>query len=121
MFSIISCNGKKQIENCNFNLLANAIQHPNRILENTHDLLYILDGYWEIVQDDEVYELKKDDVIFLHAGHHHWGRTCCKPNTSCMFIHFKKSIEDCTVSKADPSKYWEDALLIKTITHCGNN
>lgn len=110
------------VENCNLNTLKNAILHPNRILENTHDLLYILDGEWEIIQDGVPFVLKKDDVIFLHAGYHHYGENCCAPDTSCMFIHFGKLPGDCLIKSSVENKVtWRDAVLISSLINCKNN
>lgn len=121
MYNILSCSQKRIIENCNFNTLDNAVQHPNRILSDTHDLLYILEGSWEVIQDSEVFSLNKDDVILLHAGHHHYGKTCCKPNTVCMFIHFNKLSGDCFSSKSVKDITWNDAVKINSTVSCKNN
>ncbi len=121
MYHILSCFEKRTVSSCNFNLLSGATAHPDRILENTHDLLYILEGEWTVCQEEETYRLGKDDAVFLHAGRHHFGREGCLPNTLVMFLHFSRSPRDCTVRTLEPGVSWEDAVAFPSILHCRHN
>lgn len=120
MYHLVDCVGKREVQACNFSLLEGGVLHPDRTMENTHDLLYILEGGWEVVEDDKSYSLCADDMLFLHAGHHHYGKTGCLPNTLSMFIHCSRSEADGTVSQ-NKVRGWDDAVLIDSVTHCQKN
>lgn len=120
MYNIVDCVGKREIQGCNFSLLQGGVVHPDRTMENTHDLLYILDGGWEVFEAGKAYTLHADDVLFLHAGHHHYGKEGCQPNTLCMFIHCSKSPGDSWISQ-NKTRGWSDAVLIDSVTHCQKN
>ncbi len=70
----------------NYTTIVNAALHPERVLFE-HDFLYILDGAWEIVEEDTAYEIKKDDLLILASGRHHYGKAPCTPGTRHMFLH----------------------------------
>ncbi|MBC8534954.1 helix-turn-helix domain-containing protein [Yeguia hominis] len=120
MYHLMDCVEKREVQACNFSLLEGGVLHPDRTMENTHDLLYILEGGWEVVEDGEVYSLSADDLLFLHAGHHHYGKVGCLPNTLSMFIHCSKSPADSVISQ-NQVRLWEDAVLIDSVTHCQKN
>ena len=73
---------------CNFNLLPSAVHQLDRVGENTHGLLYILDGSWELSQDHELLSLHSDDLLFLHAGSRNLERSSFAPGMTVMFLHF---------------------------------
>lgn len=52
-----------------------------------HDLIYLCDGNWTITESEIDYNLKKDDVLLLSAGHHHYTRLPCAPGTKTFCIH----------------------------------
>ena len=54
----------RKISACNFNLLPSAVQQLNRIGEDTHGLLYILDGSCEVWQDNESLPLRSMTCCF---------------------------------------------------------
>lgn len=120
MYNLVDCAGKREVQACHFSLLEGGVLHPDRIMENTHDLLYIQEGSWEVVEDDQTYSLRADDVLFLHAGHHHFGRNGCAPNTLSMYIHCTKSPADTLISQ-NQVRGWNDAVLIDSVTHCQKN
>ena len=39
-----------------------------------HDLIYLVDGGWNIAETGEAYPLGRDDVLLLAAGRHHYTR-----------------------------------------------
>ena len=90
--------------------------HPNRIFD-VHDLVYIIDGEWEIIQDDIVYNLKSGDAIFLFAGKHHYSVKKCADNTKTYFIHFKPNEKDNYSIK----KKNTDSIVLPTKISCSNN
>ena len=58
----------------------------NRTLQH-HDLIYLCSGRWMITESEIDYQLEKDDILLLSAGHHHYTRLPCAPHTSTMCIH----------------------------------
>lgn len=58
----------------------------NRMLQ-FHDLVYLVDGQWMITENETDYQLQKNDVLLLSAGHHHYTRLPCAPKTDTMCIH----------------------------------
>lgn len=89
-------------------------------MENTHDLVYLMEGGWEIWEENSCYRLEAGDMIFLHAGRRHFGKTGCLPGTRTMFIHFDKLKED-SISSQNQVYGWDDTVLIDSVTHCQNN
>ena len=90
--------------------------HPDRIMAE-HDLFYILEGSWEIWQNNSRYMLFPGDVIVLHANQHHFGLLPCEPRTRTIFIHVKN----------DPDDYFQEDIptsnhvLLNTVIHCQFN
>lgn len=121
MYNIIDCSISRRVEACNFILLNGGSLHPDRVLVDIHDLLYVLEGNWEIIQDGVAYTLQKDDIIFLHAGHHHLGKTGCALNTLVMFIHVMKEKADGTALECTHGQEWDGTVLINSIIHCQGN
>ena len=67
----------------NYVTSVHGMVHPNRII-GEHDFLYILDGTWEIWEDDTSYALQSDDLLILTAGRHHYGT---RVTATCMSMH----------------------------------
>ena len=70
----------------NYVTSVHGMVHPNRII-GEHDFLYILDGTWEIWEDDTSYALQSDDLLILTAGRHHYGIKTCNPGNRHMYVH----------------------------------
>lgn len=70
----------------NYVTSVNGMIHPDRIMAE-HDFLYILDGTFEIWEDDIPYPCAKDDLLILPAGRHHYGKKPCNPGNRHMFLH----------------------------------
>ncbi|MCD7737045.1 MAG: AraC family transcriptional regulator [Lachnospiraceae bacterium] len=78
--------GLHSVEGANYVTSVNGMAHPDRVLE-VHDFLYMLDGNWEIYEEEERYELENDDLLVLAAGRHHYGKRLCNPGNRHMYIH----------------------------------
>ena len=61
-------------------------QHPDRIMQE-HDLVYFLEGEWEVYQDNIPYLLRRGDVLLLHGGRHHYSKRPCLAGTNTIYIH----------------------------------
>ena len=75
-----------QIHSSGYITSVNGMVHPDRIMKE-HDFLYILDGCWEVFENDTAYELHTDSLLILAAGRHHYGRQFCNPGNRHMYIH----------------------------------
>ena len=84
---MLSASSKRQIFDCRFNSHLSEV-HPDRTVRY-HDLIYIIDGDWEIWQDDIAYTMHAGDVLFLAAGHHHYGTMVCTKEVRTIFTHFE--------------------------------
>ena len=120
MKNILYITENRQINSCNFNKFTNAI-HASRILDE-HVMFYMLEGQWEIFEDGNVYNIGKDDVLFLHSGHHHYG---LRPGSNVIrtcFIHFTPLQNDFLSADSPQKKNNIDDWIIEidTVTHCGN-
>ena len=111
-----SLDNKRIIDVANYNFYSVSSLHPDRVL-GEHDLVYIIDGSWEICQDGTPYLLKKDDVIILFAGAHHYGVNGCTPNTKTMFIHVVPC-EDEMITEANDG---EASICTDVVIECKNN
>ena len=93
-----------------------GLKHPDRIM-NEHDFVYLLNGRWEIWQDDTAHHLIPGDVIALHAGLHHYGIQPCSDYTETIYIHAERL--DCDrYLKNGMSAESLDALPLDTVIHC---
>ncbi len=68
-------------------------RHPDRIMD-CHDLIFMVDGEWDIGQDGESFCLHTGDVMILSAGHHHYPTGLCAKDTKTIFFH-------CTADESD--------------------
>ncbi len=94
------------ITSANTNWYENPILHPTRIMEE-YDLIYILNGEWEIGIENKIYYLKPNDLIILPPNKLHKGISPCSPKTKTMYIHVL------------PLNIKKDKLIsINTLTNC---
>ena len=115
LYNKLNQSGKRIITTCNYNQHINS-RHPDRILQE-HDMIYIHEGSWNVVQDDIEYTLNPGDVILLQGGHHHFGSRPCTSVVKTKFIHFSfhpdDSIEKC--------KDGQDFYYFPVVVHCGED
>lgn len=87
------CDTRRHVIDANYMTYTVPCLHPDRIMD-IHDLIYMIEGEWEIIQDGIKYILRQGDVLFLFAGHHHYGVQKCTPGTRTMFVHFNAHPND---------------------------
>lgn len=90
---ILSLVNDRQVTICGTNVYTNPEYHPDRIMEE-HDLMYVCQGEWQIVQDNICHHIRAGDMLLLHAGGHHFAPVPCSANAKNLFIHFTASPED---------------------------
>lgn len=83
----LSLASNRRIQTANYSIFNNGILHPDRIMK-VHDLVYVVQGEWEIIENGAAYLLKPGDVIFLFCGRRHYGKIPCSPGTKTRYIHF---------------------------------
>ena len=85
-----------------------------------HDLIYLVEGGWSITENEQEYPLKKDDVLLLSAGRHHYTRLPCAPGTKTFCIHVScapgeevsEQTEEYPSGACQTEKYREDVVRI---------
>lgn len=116
MMNMYNVSLKHKILEANYNLYVNGICHANRVMQ-FHDFIYLLEGEWEIYQNDEKYTLYPDNILILQANQHHYGKKACHPNTKTMFLHVTSEHGDGFIS----DKANSDCIYTKILTDCKKN
>lgn len=80
-------NALPMVNTVNYCITARPVIHPDRVMP-FHVLVYLVRGEMQIIEDDTVYLLTPDSLIFLKGGIHHWGRKTCPPDTAWYYVHF---------------------------------
>lgn len=114
MYGVYSLFAPRSVESAGYNGYRQPSVHPDRVMEE-HDLIYMLEGDWEIWQEDTPYLLQTGDVLILHAGRHHFGRWPCTAGARTLFIHLRRAEGDAFFSEA-----WAGEGLPPLIA-CGEN
>lgn len=121
-YDLFSFTGSRRVLLCGTNYYPTPEYHGDRVLEE-HDLMYILEGSWQLAQDNDIYNLKAGDVILLRAGSHHWGTAPCTVGSRNMFIHFSREKEDrlkAELTGAEARLFATgNTFCVGTLTHCG--
>lgn len=84
---------RRQVTLCNHNFSREGILHPDRIMEE-YDLLFMQNGEWDIIEDNQKYHLIPGSVLLLEPGKHHYSVEKCSPMMRNIYIHFKKESGD---------------------------
>lgn len=93
MISCLSAGSRRCIQAANFMYYPEPSIHPDRVM-NEHDLIYLIEGEWDIWQDGIRYLMQPGDVLLLAAGRHHYGKTPCAAGTRTMFLHVSADPQD---------------------------
>jgi AraC-like DNA-binding protein len=119
MFSILDMNGRRTVQSANYNSHNAGEKHPDRVMQ-LHDILCILDGAWELCQDGCCHILNKGDVIFLHAGRHHWGGDY-GPGVKTLYIHLEPSPGDLLVKSEADAITPQGSLAVPVVVRAGEH
>jgi AraC-like DNA-binding protein len=106
----------RQLTGANYVTSINGMVHPDRIMTD-HDFLYMLDGSWEIIEENQRYQLKSDDLLILCAGRHHFGETLCNPGNRHMYLHVSPTKQESLFSMDKG----ESIFPCPTLIHCQNH
>jgi len=91
--------------------------HPSEFMSE-HDLVYMLEGSWEIYHGDKAYTIYPDDALLLHANQHIYGVTPCPPGTKTVYIHLSAHADDFLAREDAPNIPSADMARIDTVVHC---
>lgn len=105
---------ERQISAANYIFYADGCPHPDRIMQE-HDFVYMINGEWEILQNEASFTAKNDDVFILHAGQRHSGRNNCTPGTRTIYFHISCSSQDSF--SGNPSV---PGAALPPLIHCGS-
>jgi AraC-like DNA-binding protein len=100
------------VTEANINYYATPFVHPRRNM-NEHDFILMLDGEWKIGQDDTSYDLKKNTLLILSAGHTHYGISHCSPGTRTMYFHVSCNPGDIFIPDENQQQY--PCIITQTI------
>ena len=93
MISFLRPGSGRRLGAANFVSYPEPSLHPDRVM-NEHDLVFLIEGEWEVCQGGQRYLMEPGDVLFLEAGQHHYGETPCTPGTRTMYLHISASPQD---------------------------
>ena len=108
----------RSVNLCGITVYAMPEFHPTRKLHE-HVLLLILDGGTFIKQNNDIFMLRKGDMMLLHSGQQHSRHYRCMPNTRILFVHFSAAEGDQYCLSQQNAKAWEtkdDCALVATLT-----
>jgi AraC-like DNA-binding protein len=114
LINVLSTAYRRKVNDANFNRHKEGELHPDRVMGD-HDIVFIQEGGWEIGQDGRSYLLEQGDVIFLHAGHHHYGVDGFLPGAKTMYLHIGAAPEDKLVQPANQGAAPEAALCLPIV------
>ncbi len=114
--TVFQCLTPRRISAAFSNSFVRGILHPERILDY-HDLFYVTEGEWEVIQNGERFLLEADDVIILAAHQQHGGSVPCRDGTKTMYVHVSAAEEDRFIN-ADEAKGGEEMMPLPTVIHC---
>jgi AraC-like DNA-binding protein len=70
-----------------------AYPHPDRVMP-CHDLLFMLRGSWEVMEEDQCFLLEAGSALFLFAGRHHFGKLPCSADAEWIYLHINSDPQD---------------------------
>lgn len=76
----------RRVQWANYLQLQSSRVHEMRTLD-VHDLIYMVDGEWELALGKESYLMKPNDLLIFPAGMTHRGTSPCTPNTKIFYLH----------------------------------
>ncbi len=86
---------RRRVTEANINHYRTPFVHPSRTF-GEHDFVYVVSGEWKIGQNEEEFTLKKDTLLILNSGNHHYGIAPCSANTKTMYFHITPEKGDLT-------------------------
>ncbi len=86
--TLYSTNGHHRLTSANYVTYVTGELHPDRVMDDL-DLIYMIDGEWEIWMEEEAYLLRPGEVLLLAPHRHHYGKRPCQAQTKTMYLHVR--------------------------------
>lgn len=99
----------RTISLCNKNYSPEGILHPDRIMEE-YDFLYMVNGEWEIYEEEHAYTLTPGSLLILQPGKHHFSKKKCTADMRNMFLHCNQLSSDRVANN--------QSIFINKLTDC---
>lgn len=118
-----STNGRRSVTLCNTNYSPEGILHPDRTIFE-YDLLYMLNGSWNIIENNTCIPVHSGQLLILEPGLHHYSTEKCSPHMRNMFIHCSQLSDDIlsTDTCADLDNLSDKKFIsLNKLTDCKNN
>lgn len=118
IYNFLNVNNTRKIVEVGRLKYSSDIPHPNRTMK-VHDLVYVLNGYFDVTQEGERLRAEKGEVLFLTGGRYHYANCVSPKGTECIFIHFNMDDHDYMLQEyGEPS---EDSVCIPSVLTCIND
>lgn len=82
-----------KVHHANYSDFRTGFVHPDRNMD-LHDLVYLIEGEWEIFLEGTPYLLLPDHLLILPAGNRHYGKIPCKEGTKTLYLHLTAALGD---------------------------
>ena len=107
MISFLHPSACRRLSAANFSAYSEPYFHPDRVMTE-HDLVYLIEGEWEVCQNSERFLMEPGDVLLLEAGQHHYSELPCAAGSRTMYLHISAHPQD--------GRALADHLKIPTLT-----
>lgn len=87
MNTYLSFEKRRKITQSGYIVSHEGLFHPNRVMHE-FDLLYVLQGSWEIYEDETIFSLNAGDLLILEPRKHHYSKKKSSEELKLMYIHF---------------------------------
>jgi AraC-like DNA-binding protein len=93
IYNFLFLNDLRKITEAGRIVIAKEMPHPSRTMK-IHDLAYVINGCYYIIQDGMKIKAEEGDIFFLTADKHHFSNENSPKNSECIFFHFSPHTAD---------------------------
>ncbi len=94
--------------------------HPSRSHPSFHDIVYMMDGFFDFKLGESVYRAYPGDVFLLPAGSVYEGVSNCSVGTRTVYIHAEALQSDLEIPEKE-SVTDDIHVPVGTLIHCGDD
>lgn len=118
--ALFNLNVTRRIQSANYCYFQEGVLHPDRTMK-VHDFIYLMQGAWEIYENNTRYLMTPGSVLMLSSHQHHFGKLPCQKNTRTMYFHIYEEKEDVFLDDRYSHKPTEGLVTIPTFSKVGRN
>ncbi|SER42069.1 AraC-type DNA-binding protein [Gracilibacillus ureilyticus] len=112
----ITANSLSLIQEIGFIKDENGVfSHPNRIMPELNVFIYVVSGRLKVIEEGELYDLRKGSYLFLSKNKHHWGEELYERGSEWFYIHFYSENTDNEQKEFSP--YRHTSIIPKKLYH----